>query len=91
MKRLTLKIYGDVQNVFFRQNVLEVAKRLQLTGWVRNDKDGCVSVVAEGEEDKLIELLGYCSEGPKMSVVEDVVEKWEHIKSNKFEEFKIMY
>ncbi|MBT3538832.1 acylphosphatase [Candidatus Parcubacteria bacterium] len=91
MKRLTLKIYGDVQNVFFRQNVFDVAKELNLTGWVRNDKDGCVSVVAEGEENKLNELLDYCSEGPKMSMVEDVVEKREHIKAKKFEEFKIIY
>ncbi len=91
MKRLTLKIYGDVQNVFFRQNVLDVAKELNLTGWVRNDKDGCVSVVVEGEEGKLNELLDYCSEGPSGSVVDSVEEKWGHVRAKEFGEFKIVY
>ena len=91
MKRLTLKIRGEVQGVYFRESVVEIAKELDLVGWVRNDKDGAVSVVAEGEENKLTELLNYCGEGPKLSVVEDVKEKWEFINKKSFEEFKIKY
>jgi acylphosphatase len=91
MKRLTIKIHGDVQGVYFRESAVETAKELGLVGWVRNDKDGCVSVVVEGEEGKLLELLNYCNEGPKMSVVDSVEEKWDFVKSLSFNNFEIKY
>ena len=91
MKRLTLKIHGDVQDVDFRLNVKRIANELAIFGWVRNDKDGCVSVVAEGEEDNLFELLNYCHEGPRLSMVEDIEEKWDFVKSTGFNNFEIKY
>jgi acylphosphatase len=36
---------------------VSLAQNLDLTGWVKNEFDGSVSVVAEGEEESLMELL----------------------------------
>lgn len=91
MKHLILKISGQVQGVCFRQRIKEKAVELDLVGWVRNDKGGCVSVVVEGEEDGLNELLEYCSTGPRLAMVEDVREKWNFIKSLSFNNFEIKY
>ncbi len=91
MKNLTLKIHGQVQGVNFRFGVKQKADELGLVGWVRNDKGGCVSVVVEGEEDKLDELKEYCNEGPRLSMVEDMKEKGFFIKRLSFNKFEIKY
>jgi len=46
-KRIILKIYGRVQMVLFRDSTRRKAKKLNLVGWVMNQKDGTVQVMAE--------------------------------------------
>ena len=52
MKKIHLNIIvkGKVQAVFFRQGTKAVADQLGVTGWVRNEKDGTVSIEAEATE-----------------------------------------
>lgn len=47
--RLTARITGVVQGVGFRYWTARKAEELLLTGTVRNDHDGSVQLVAEGE------------------------------------------
>ena len=56
-KRIHLVVRGRVQGVFFRASTQREAKRLGLTGWVKNRPDGGVEIVAEGEEDQVKDLL----------------------------------
>jgi acylphosphatase len=63
-KRYAIKVTGKVQGVWFRQSTKTKAKKLNLTGTVRNMPDGSVEIHAEGEEKDLEELLGWCREGP---------------------------
>ena len=44
---------GRVQGVGFRQTVADLAARLPVVGWVRNEPDGSVQCVAEGLEADL--------------------------------------
>jgi acylphosphatase len=60
MKQVILKIYGDVQGVSFRWWAKNVADELELTGWVRNEPDGTVKVVAEGDEKVLKSFIDRC-------------------------------
>lgn len=46
-----------MQGVGFRYTALSLAEKLAITGWVKNEFDGCVSLVAEGEDDQLMELV----------------------------------
>ncbi len=62
-KRVVLKIYGRVQGVFFRDSSRRKAKELNLSGWVRNEPDGIVQIVTEGEEKDLKELIEWCRAG----------------------------
>ena len=48
MDRLHAIIHGHVQGVYFRQTTQQTAQKLELTGWVRNNADGTVEVIAEG-------------------------------------------
>lgn len=73
MKCLHITISGVVQGVFFRSNIEELAKRLGLSGWVKNTDDNKVEIIAQGEEDSLEQLIQYCRTGPSIARVDDVV------------------
>lgn len=71
-KRVTITIYGVVQGVFFRESTKEKAQELGVAGIVQNQPDGSVYVDAEGEEEKLKELIDWCHEGPGSARVDQV-------------------
>ncbi|MEK6797327.1 MAG: ATP-binding protein [Planctomycetota bacterium] len=55
--RRTVYFTGRVQGVGFRNHALQVASRLNVTGYVRNLPDGRVELVAEGHEELLDQLV----------------------------------
>ena len=59
-KQLHLIITGRVQGVFFRHHTKKLAKKLNFMGWIRNNPDGTVELIAEGEEEKLKQLIEFC-------------------------------
>ncbi len=61
-----------MQGVGYRMFVIEEARRLDLTGWVRNRSDGTVEVVAEGLPSDLDELLTSLRSGPHHGYVSDI-------------------
>lgn len=87
-KRAEIIIIGTVQGVFFRQGVKSEAERLELTGWVRNEEDGSVRIVAEGEEENLQKLIEWCKKGTELAKVEEVKTEW-GIADHKFSGFEI--
>jgi len=48
---------GRVQGVGFRMRACSCAKRLPVTGWVRNEPDGTVMLEAQGSESDLNTFL----------------------------------
>lgn len=75
-KRMEATVYGHVQGVYFRQATQQAARRLGLSGWVANERDGTVRVVAEGEEATLEQLLDFLHDGPPSARVERVQTNW---------------
>ena len=71
-KHLNIKIYGQVQGVFFRVSAKEQAEKLGITGFARNEKDGTVYIEAEGDEKKLDQFLEWCRNGPEAAQVEKI-------------------
>lgn len=72
MKHLNIRVSGRVQGVFFRASARDVALRLQLRGFVRNEPDGTVYMEAEGNDEALDELVQWCRQGPPNAVVTNV-------------------
>jgi len=56
--RCETRFTGRVQGVGFRQATSDVAHRLGLQGWVRNEADGSVLLVIEGSSEAIDECLG---------------------------------
>lgn len=74
--------------MFFRASTQREARRLGLTGWVRNRPDGAVELVAEGEEDRLKELQAWAQHGPSIARVDQVEVRWKSF-SGEFLDFRI--
>jgi acylphosphatase len=69
-------VRGRVQGVGFRATTLDEARRLGLSGWVRNLVDGGVETLAEGSLAKLNLFLAYLKGGPRGARVNSVVVDW---------------
>lgn len=82
MERLHAVIRGDVQGVGFRYFVQRRADQLGLRGWVRNNDDGTVEVLAEGQRPDLEQLKHALEEGPRMARVERVDTQWSNATGN---------
>jgi acylphosphatase len=60
LKASLVRVFGRVQRVGYRRFVLDSAQELGLSGYVRNEKDGSVTVFVQGDDavvEKFIEML----------------------------------
>jgi len=71
-------VSGRVQGVGFRWFVDHEARQLGLAGWVRNNVDGSVEVLAMGSEEQLAALGQKLRQGPRAARVDDVRERPAH-------------
>ena len=72
MIRYRVIVHGFVQGVFFRDTVRRRAVASGLSGWVRNNADGTVEAVFEGEPGEVERLVALCREGPRGARVDRV-------------------
>ena len=75
--RLEANVRGRVQGVGYRMFALREAGALGLDGFVANEADGSVRVVAEGRRTDLDTLVGRLEDGPPAGYVDRVVTHWE--------------
>jgi len=69
VSRIHAIISGTVQGVFYRASTQNEAKKLDLTGFVRNLPDGTVELEVQGESGAIDKLLEWCRQGPPDSEV----------------------
>jgi acylphosphatase len=67
-------VRGRVQGVGFRWFVEHEAHVLGIAGWVRNNADGTVEVLAMGTRDQLSGLRSRLRQGPRAARVDEVEE-----------------
>jgi acylphosphatase len=63
--RQRIVVHGRVQGVFFRDTTRRMAEQRRLAGWVRNNPDGTVEGVFEGEPEAVDRLVAFCRAGPR--------------------------
>jgi acylphosphatase len=72
MLQARLTITGRVQGVGYRDWAIETGRRLGLTGWVRNRRDGAVEALIVGEESAVGQMIEACRRGPLAARVEEI-------------------
>jgi len=89
-ERLEATVSGRVQMVMYRDFTQRKASGLQLTGEVRNNPDGTVTVIAEGPREQLEKLYKKLQKGSLLAHVEEVHAKW-HPAQATYSNFSITY
>ncbi|MDR0382528.1 MAG: acylphosphatase [Spirochaetaceae bacterium] len=69
-------VYGRVQNVGFRYYACAEAKRLGVSGWIRNNPGGDVEIHAEGDGENLKKFASWLNMGPPSGSVHHVDLHW---------------
>ncbi|MCO5143432.1 MAG: acylphosphatase [Oligoflexia bacterium] len=67
-----ISIKGKVQGVGYRNALRDEAKRLGVTGWVRNKKNGTVEAFLHGESTLVFDLIEWAKRGPALAIVDSV-------------------
>ena len=88
MKTVQLIIKGRVQGVYFRAFTQKQAVKHGVTGFVSNNDDGSVIVVACADEDKLALFIDWCHKGPMLAKVKQVLIN-QNILTEPFTQFEI--
>lgn len=68
MIRKAFKFTGSVQGVGFRYRAQYAANGLRVTGWVKNEWDGSVSMEAQGSEEQINEMLKLINQGSYIQI-----------------------
>ena len=90
MTEIYCVVTGEVQGVRYRTYAQDSATELKLVGYVKNQSDGSVVVVAQGFPDELKAFVEYLNEGSSLSRVASVAVDWRS-PSKSFEELSIIH
>ncbi|MDX9784625.1 MAG: acylphosphatase [Spirochaetia bacterium] len=90
MKAFHAFVEGEVQGVGFRYAALGQARRLNLSGWVRNTQDGQVEVWAQGGDEAITAFLEWLHRGPAYAEVVNVRCTWQE-PTSRYSSFEIAF
>jgi acylphosphatase len=75
-------IRGRVQGVGYRHSMVDAARALGLSGWVRNRGDGTVEALVQGEAASIDAIVAWCRRGPPAARVAGLVATEEAVDSS---------
>lgn len=90
MKRLRAIVHGRVQGVGYRAAVHRRIAPIDVTGYVKNQPDGTVLIVAEGDQSTLEDVIDIAKSGSNWCSVSDIEISYESFEGN-FPDFSIAY
>lgn len=67
-----IRITGRVQGVGFRYSARQIARELNINGFIRNLADGSVYIEAEGTLPGIEDFIKWCNEGPPRAIIQFV-------------------
>jgi acylphosphatase len=81
-------VRGRVTGVFFRASAQREARRLGVTGWVKNKTENAIEIMAEGDEDAIKEIINWSQHGPSAARVDQCDVRWRSY-TGEFADFRI--
>lgn len=90
MQEIYCIVTGQVQGVSYRYYAQDAATELGIVGYIRNQSDGSVLVVAQSTQDVLKDFIEYLHEGSLKAKVEGVAVEWRSAKQT-YDDFSIKH
>lgn len=87
METLRVVVHGQVQGVGYRASAVRQAHLQRVTGWVRNNADGTVEALVQGNPDQVDRMLEWMRHGPPAARVTDL-ETETDLTERRFERFE---
>jgi acylphosphatase len=75
--RYDVTFTGHVQGVFFRATAEKIARNYDVTGWVRNEPQGSVRMVVEGEPHELDRFVEAVKDAKRENIRDVSIEQTE--------------
>ena len=75
VKRKHIRVTGSVQGVGFRYTSSQCAKKIGVTGWVRNDYDGSVEMEVQGTDIQINTLFEMIKNASSYIYIENIESK----------------
>ncbi len=72
MFQVQLTIIGHVQGVFYRAHAQKIATKFGLTGWIKNETNGTVSALIQGDAAAIDAFIEWAKEGSPAAYVKEV-------------------
>jgi acylphosphatase len=85
--RYDITFIGQVQGVFLRATAETIARNYAVTGWVRNEPDGSVRMVVEGEPNEVGSFVNAVKDAKRANIRDVQIEQTEAI--GEFSDFSI--
>jgi acylphosphatase len=89
-ERVHIRFEGHVQGVGFRYTTVRTAGRFEVTGFVQNNSDGSVTVVAEGSKQVVLNFLQAVRASSVGRYIHQEYEQWSPA-SGEFPDFRVEY
>ena len=86
MESRRLIIQGMVQGVAYRYHMTEEARRLGVSGWVRNRRDGSVEALVSGDAEAIAAIIAWARHGPPSAEVTHVAVELAEASGDEFRE-----
>jgi acylphosphatase len=67
-----LIVIGRVQGVGYRDSLCDAAEKQDVTGWVRNRRDGSVEALLQGAPAAVDAVIAWARRGPSLAHVTDL-------------------
>lgn len=90
METKEIILYGKVQGVGFRRFAKLVADQLNIKGYVKNQNDNQLDIIAQGDKNRLKEFIDLIKQGPLLAKIEKCeIKSWDS--QENFQEFRIIW
>jgi acylphosphatase len=57
LKAYKINVHGRVQRIGYRRYILDLAQEIGLSGYVKNELDGSVTIFIQGKEENIREFM----------------------------------
>lgn len=93
MLEMKLVIHGRVQGVGYRYSIIEhiESNQILVRGYIQNNPNGTVVIVAQGEIETLKDLRRFAVMGSAQSMVRDIEETVSEISEYTYDSFDIQH